>query len=251
MKTVVMTGIAFIASAGAAFAADAGPVVAPGPFDAPPAYPAVVNPGPFDAPPAFPQSKVYDWTGFYLGINGGGAFNSIKWFSVPDRIGGTQTVDSGLVGGTAGYNLQANDPVVVGFEGDIDWSSLSGTVSPPTCLAGCQLTLPWLATARLRIGYAFGRFLPYVTGGIALGNMQANIVGDPFGTETGRNLGWTAGAGLEFVISGPLRAKVEYLHVDLNGFTCETSCSAVAGPVSLNLYSNIVRVGLNYRFWMQ
>jgi len=251
MKTVVMTGIAFIASAGAAFAADAGPVVVPGPFEAPPAYPAVVNPGPFDAPPAFPQSRLYDWTGFYLGLNGGGAFNSIKWFSVPDGIGGTQSAASGLIGGTAGYNLQANDPVVVGFEGDIDWSSLQRTVSPPTCLAGCQLALPWLATARLRIGYAFGRFLPYVTGGIALGNMQANVVGDPFGAQTGRNLGWTAGAGLEYVISGPLRAKIEYLHVDLNGFNCGTSCSAVGGPVSFNLYSNIVRVGLNYRLWMQ
>jgi outer membrane immunogenic protein len=249
MKTVVMTGIAFIASVGAAFAADA--VITPGPFDAPPAYPAAVPPGPFDAPPAFPQSKVYDWTGFYLGINGGGAFNDIKWFSTPNGIGGTQNVDSGLIGGTAGYNLQANEPVVVGFEGDIDWSSLTGTVSPTTCLAGCQLTVPWLATARLRIGYAFDRFLPYVTGGIALGNMQADIVGDPFGSETGRSLGWTAGAGLEYVISGPLRAKIEYLHVDLNGFTCGTSCSAVAGPVSFNLYSNIVRVGLNYRFWMQ
>lgn len=249
MKTVVMTGIAFIASAGAAFAADATPVVTPGPFDAPPAYPSQVTPGPFDAPPAFAQSKVYDWTGFYVGLNGGGAFNSIKWFSDPDGIGGTQSVGSGLIGGTVGYNLQAADPFVTGIEADLDWSSLKETVSPPTCLAGCELTVPWLGTARLRLGYAFDWILPYVTGGIALGNLQADIVGDPFGTETGRNLGWTAGAGLEFAITGALRAKIEYLHVDLNGFTCGTSCSAVAGPVSFNLYSNIVRVGLNYRLW--
>lgn len=247
MKTAVMTSIAFIASAGAAFAADA--VIAPGPFDAPPAFPSTVTPGPFDAPPAFPQSKVYDWTGFYLGINGGGAFSNIKWFSGPDAIGGTQTVDSGLIGGTAGYNLQGNEPVVVGFEADMDWSSLKGTISPPTCLAGCQLTLPWLATGRLRIGYAFDRIMPYVTGGVAVGPLQATIVGSPFGTETGGNLGWTAGAGVEFAISGPLRAKIEYLHVDLNGFTCDGACNG--GPVSFNLYSNVVRAGLNYRFWMQ
>jgi outer membrane immunogenic protein len=249
MKTGVMAGIAFIASASAAFAADYGPVIVPGPFDAPPAFPAVVTPGPFDAPPAFPQRKIYDWTGFYLGVNGGGALNNVKWFSGPDAIGGTQNVGSGLIGGTAGYNLQANEPLVVGLEADLDWSSLNGTVSPPTCLAGCELTLPWLATGRLRLGYAFDRILPYVTGGVALGYLRADIAGAPFGTETGRNLGWTAGAGVEFAISGPLRAKIEYLHVDLNGLTCDGACNG--GPVSLNLYSDVIRGGLNYRFWTQ
>jgi outer membrane immunogenic protein len=269
MKTVVMTGIAFIASAGAAFAADAGPVVAPGPFNAPPAYPAVVNPGPynlppvspavvnpgpFDAPPAFPQSRVYDWTGFYLGINGGGSFSDIKWFSQPDGIGGTQTVDSGLVGGTAGYNLQANEPVVVGFEADFDWWGLKGTITPPACLpGGCALDASWLGTARLRIGYAFDRIMPYATGGVALADLRADNIGTPMGSEVGRNLGWTAGAGVEFVISGALRAKIEYLHVDLNGFSCSLACSVPlgAGPVSFNVYSNVFRLGLNYRFWMQ
>jgi len=247
MKTVVMAGIAFVASAGAAFAADA--VIAPGPFDAPPAFPATVTPGPFDAPPAFPQHKVYDWTGFYLGVNGGGAFSDIKWFSSPDAIGGTQSVGSGLVGGTAGYNLQPNDPLVVGFETDLDWSGLQTTIAPPTCLPGCQVTLPWLATGRLRVGYAFDRILPYVTGGVALGYLQATVPGSGLGTETGRNLGWTAGAGVEFAISGALRAKIEYLHVDLNGLTCDGACNG--GPVSLNLYSNVIRAGLNYRLWMQ
>jgi outer membrane immunogenic protein len=249
MKSALIATIGLIAST-AAFAADTGPIVTPGPFNAPPAYPAVVTPGPFDAPPAFTHFKVYDWTGFYVGINGGASFNDVRWFSGPDDFGGTASVTSGLIGGTAGYNLQTQEPIVVGLEVDADWSGMKGTVTPPTCLAGCELTVPWLATARLRVGYAFDQILPYVTGGVALGNLDADIIGAPFGTETGRNLGWTAGAGIEIVISGPLRAKIEYLHVDLNGFTCGTSCSAVAGPVEFNFTTNVVRAGLNYRLWM-
>jgi outer membrane immunogenic protein len=249
MKSAAIVSVALIVSTGA-FAADTGPVVTPGPFNAPPAYPKVVTPGPFDAPPAFSHYKLYDWTGFYVGINGGVTFNDVHWFSGPDGVGGTKSVANGLIGGTIGYNLQTQEPLVVGVEADLDWSGIKATVTPPTCLAGCELNVPWLATARLRVGYAFDQILPYMTGGLALGNLSADIVGAPFGTSNTTSLGWTAGAGVEFVISGPLRAKVEYLYVDLSGLTCNTSCSAVAGPVEFNLYSNVIRAGLNYRFGM-
>ena len=109
MKTTLIAGIAFIASCGAALAADAQAVVTPGPFAPPPAYPAVqsypttvVAPGPFAPPPAYPVVPVYDWTGFYVGINGGAAFGTTNWFSVPNTTGGSTNLTSGLIGGTAG-----------------------------------------------------------------------------------------------------------------------------------------------------
>jgi len=77
--------------------------------------------------------------------------------------------------------------------------------------------------------------------------MNANIVGAPLGTQAASNIGWTAGAGVEFVLWGPLRGKVEYLHVDLNGFSCNAQCGG--GPISFNFNENIIRAGLNYRFW--
>jgi len=218
MKTVMMASIAFIASASAALAAEPGPVITPGPFSPPPAYPRVqanepvTTPGPFAPPPAFPVARVYDWTGFYVGINGGGTFGTAAWISVPDGISGRADVSGGLVGGTAGYNLQTGEPYVLGAEADLDWSSLRGTVSPtiaPMSCApgGCEVTNPWLATLRLRFGYAFDGIMPYVTGGAAIARLNAE---GPFGTEGANNLGWTAGAGVEFVIAGALRAKVEY-----------------------------------------
>jgi opacity protein-like surface antigen len=100
---------------------------------------------------------------------------------------------------------------------------------------------------RLRFGYAFDTILPYITGGVAIANFNADIVGAPFGTATATNLGWTAGAGIEFAITNALRAKVEYLHADLNGFSCNVACGG--GPVSFNVNANVIRAGLNYRLW--
>jgi outer membrane immunogenic protein len=255
MKTVVIASSMLIASAGAALAADA--VITPGPLSAPPAFPArasqgpVVRPGPFDAPPAYgpPPFRVYNWTGFYLGLNGGGAFAKTGWGSLPDLTTGNVSNLSGLFGGTIGYNLQAGDSVVLGAEADLDWSGLTATIpaaSAPSCITNCQLSMPWLATVRLRGGYSFGGVLPYVTGGVAITHFDANIAGTPFGTQLSDNLGWTAGGGVEFVITGDWRAKVEYLYMDLNGFTCTVACN---GALSLNPRVNVFRAGVNYRLW--
>jgi len=246
MKTVTAAGVALIAALGAARAADVQVL--------PSAYPArsnaapVVTPGLFDAPPAYPVVRVYDWTGFYAGINGGGVFGRTQWNSINESVGGNADLASGLVGGTAGYNLQTGEPYVFGIEADIDWTDMKATVaSPSVCLPGCEFKVPWLATARLRFGYAFDRILPYVTGGAVIGDLNADIVGKPFGTDATTNLGWTAGAGVEFALTDALRAKIEYLHIDLNGFNCNVACAG--NPVSFTVNGNIIRAGLNYRFW--
>jgi outer membrane immunogenic protein len=248
-----------LAAAAPAVAADVEPVVTPGVFTAPPAFPAarvsrvdgepVVTPGPFTAPPAFSAARVYNWTGAYVGINGGGAWGRTNWTSVPDGTAGVSNGSGGLFGGTFGYNLQTGEPFVLGAEVDLAWSGISGTVPPLSCAPNCEFRNPWLATARLRFGYAFDGILPYVTAGVAIGRLVADIAGTPFGTERANNLGWTLGAGIEFVISGPWTAKVEYLHADLNGFSCNVACGG--GPISFNVSENIVRAGFNYRIWQR
>jgi outer membrane immunogenic protein len=238
-----------------AVAADVEPVVTPGLFNAPRAFPAarvygepVVTPGPFTAPPAFSAARVYNWTGAYVGINGGGGWGGSNWASTPDGTMGTYSVSSGLFGGTFGYNLQTGDPFVLGAEVDIAGTGFRGTVSPATCAPNCEIRNPWLATARLRFGYAFNDILPYVTVGVGISRLVADIVGTPFGTERVNILSWTVGGGVEFVISGPWTSKVEYLHVDLSGITCNVACN---GPVSINLNENIIRAGVNYRIWQR
>jgi len=107
----------------------------------------------------------------------------------------------------------------------------------------------WLATPRLRFGFAFDTVMPYVSAGAAISRLSANTTGAPFGTDYANNLGWTAGFGIQVVVWGPWTAKLEYLYADLNGFSCNVACGG--GPISFNVRENVVRAGLNYRIWQR
>ncbi len=222
MKRLFVAGVALIALAGTAAAADLPP--GPGPYYKAPMY----------GPPPF------TWTGLYVGVNGGGGFGNSAW----DTTSSFSTT-GGVVGGTVGYNYQFGR-VVVGAEGDIDWSGIKGTTSTGACAAGCTTSDSWLSTVRARLGYSADRFLPYVTGGGAFGNINASTPGLAGGTST--NAGWTVGAGLEFAIAGHWSAKAEYLYVDLGKFNCGASCAAGVTSDNVSFTTSLVRAGINYRF---
>jgi outer membrane immunogenic protein len=212
MKRALVVGVALLAFTGVAAAADLPP--APNYYKAP-AY----------LPPSF------SWTGFYAGINGGGGFGQSKW----DSVGSFNTA-GGLVGGTVGYNYQYRQ-AVFGIEGDVDWSGIRGSTGP------FSTGDTWLSTVRGRIGYAADRFMPYITGGGAFGNINAS---SPFGSASATNAGWTVGAGLEFAFYGNWSAKAEYLYVSLGKFNCGIACGVAPDNVSFN--TNLVRAGINYHF---
>ena len=176
----------------------------------------------------------FSWTGGYIGVNGGGGWGRSS-FSTPFSSGSFNT-SGGLVGGTLGYNWQFNQ-IVFGVEGDLDWSNLRG--SAPCGATTCETRNDWLGTVRGRLGYAVGNFMPYVTGGLAVGDIKTSIAG--VGSANQTKAGWTVGGGLEAHISGPWTAKVEYLYVDLG------SGGAIAGS-DASFHTNIVRAGLNYKF---
>jgi outer membrane immunogenic protein len=183
-------------------------------------------------------NPVFTWTGFYLGLNGGGGWGRSTW----DRTG-EFSLSGGVIGGTAGFNWQTGQ-VVLGVESDIDWSGVSGTTTT-LCPAGCATRNDWLGTLRGRVGYAFDRFLPYVTGGLAAGDINATTPGFAGATQT--NLGWALGAGLEAAIVGNWSAKAEYLHVGLGNFNCALSCGLLT-PDNVSFSADLLRGGVNYRF---
>ena len=185
----------------------------------------------------------YNWTGFYVGINGGGGWGRSDWTNAAGSTGSFD-VSGGVVGGTVGYNWQMNQ-VVFGLEGDIDWSGIKGSTSTGICAgSACETRNNWLGTVRGRIGYAFDRFMPYVTGGLAVGDIKASQAA--FGSSTETKAGWTLGGGLEASIAGPWTAKIEYLYVDLGKQSCDVACTGLATDV--DFHANVVRAGVNYRF---
>jgi outer membrane immunogenic protein len=194
--------------------------------------------------PVYPQSPVYaprySWTGAYFGINGGGAFGSSNW-----DLTGSRDVSGGLIGSTLGYNYQVGQ-AVFGVEGDLDWADINGS-STNSCPAGCKTSNTWLSTVRGRLGYAADRYMPFVTGGAAFGDINAFTPGFP--QSGAERTGWTLGGGLEAALVANWTAKVEYLYVDLGSFNCGFNCGAGLATDNVSFHTSVLRAGLNYRFW--
>lgn len=197
-----------------------------------------------------PSELPFSWTGFYAGINGGYAWGQSSWSDpAVGASSGNFNTSGGLVGGQLGYNWQTG-AVVLGIETDADWMSVKGRtagVGGVCALDGggqCQTQQSWVGTTRARVGYAFDRWLPYVTGGVAYGNIQAV---QPTGTTTNTNVGWTVGAGLEYALNRNWSTKLEYLHVDLGTATFMSAASGTS-TLAVPVTNELVRVGVNYHW---
>jgi len=183
----------------------------------------------------------FSWSGFYLGVNGGYLWGNSDWTVGPTTF---EVAPKGfLAGATLGYNIQTGN-WVWGIEGDIDYVNAKGTSDAAIC-NGCTFEDTWLATVRGRVGYAFGRWLPYLTGGGAFANAK---VSSPGGSVSKTQDGWTAGVGLEWAFLEHWSAKVEYLYLDLGNTTCDAATCLLPADASVDFKANILRVGVNYRF---
>lgn len=166
----------------------------------------------------------YNWAGWYAG-----AVVGYQWGDVP----GTNTKPSGVLGGvTGGYNWQ-NGQFVFGGETDLQLSGADDTFAP------YKFSNPWFGTLRGRVGMAMNNILIYATGGIAYGGLK----GDSFAlSESKTHVGWTLGAGIEMGLAQQWSAKLEYLYADLSNRTY-----SITGRGN-GLETNMIRVGVNYRF---
>jgi outer membrane immunogenic protein len=183
----------------------------------------------------------YNSTGFYAGLFGGYGWAKSDWDAPPISISPT----GWLFGGTLGYNYQMGS-WVWGLEGDIAYADVKGSAA---CGAfNCTTKNNWLGTVRGRIGYAFDRFLPYITAGGAFGDVKATST-DPLTTGgSSTQIGWTAGVGLEYAFVGNWSAKFEYLYVDLGSFDCGATCTIGAVTNNVSFKESIFKAGLNYKF---
>lgn len=168
--------------------------------------------------------SVVNWGGVYAGLNGGYGWGKANSASV-----------SGFgIGGHLGVNVQQG-AIVFGGEGDLSYTGIDYRGFADT------FQQKWLSSGRLRAGYAFDRFLPYVTGGLAYttGTMK-NATGK---AEQG-HFGYVIGVGAEAMLTDRVSARVELLHY---GFSRETY-ALPAGSRSTGISMNLLRFGLSYRF---
>jgi len=222
---------------------------------------------PYLPPAAMAPRAVFDWTGFYIGINAGGGIGVGRSdFDVGGGPGFAAFDNhlSGAVGGfQAGYNWQIGS-FVYGLETDFELAGIKGGIDAPTCPAAvCGVTLgahydqkmPWFGTVRGRVGYSAAGWLLYVTGGYAYARLETNAIATAGGVSASFNAadtrsGWTVGGGAEVALNAHWSAKVEYLYLDFGethtAIPFGGGLPAVTDNAKLN--SNVVRAGVNYRF---
>jgi outer membrane immunogenic protein len=190
MYRVLTAALLWVVPLGQAFAADLPPM-------APPRAPAVYVPV---------VAPVYNWGGFYVGINGGWGFasGSPTYTVVGGPLNGLTGTGSGsLNGGVAGGQIGANwqiDALVIGIEGDFDWSGQKRTDS-----FACGVTCTVSETIKL----------PCVAFTHASDNVTLTGTGTIF-TASSTNVGWTISAGGELALAQNWTAKIEYLYIGTN-----------------------------------
>jgi len=202
--------------------------------------------------------------------------NSPGDYFVPSDV--TQIASSGQDtihpnGGTggiqAGYNWQAGN-VVYGAEVDFDALDLNGSRSITTeylSAPGTFFTInqsiktDWLFTARPRIGWVSNNWLLYATGGLAVTELKFNnTFTDTFaaayesGSISKTEAGWVVGGGVEYGFTNNWSAKLEYLYMDFgdvssSGVVSTSIADTATLSHSADLKANIVRAGINYRFY--
>jgi outer membrane immunogenic protein len=211
-----------------------------------------------------------NWTSVYLGINGGYSSGTTDQTDFNGFTTGHYRENGGLAGVTYGANWQVGRSGVLGFEGDFDYAHINGTVNSAVCaITGgttCFTDLKSFSTDRVRVGVDLNGWLPYVTGGVGFGQVNAgqtpcgptgffNTYGGASSCAERWRAGWVAGVGVEKMIAPHWSAKIEYLHYDFG----DTSSSAHAGQyytstigggnwVDVLVRGDMVRAGINYHF---
>ncbi len=211
-----------------------------------------------------PIAMVYDWTGFYIGVNAGvGIGRDYTRLAIPGGLSFEASYlnpQGGLGGGQIGYNWQIPNSffgaLVFGVEADIQGANMRDNFS---CLIGClpaqsvnfNQRLDWFGTVRGRVGIATGPVLTYVTAGWAYGSVKTTLtetVGATAAFSSNQNRGgWTWGSGVEASLGGNWTGKIEYLYVNLGDRLDTFTLNGFPQAMSTDIREQIFRVGLNYR----
>jgi outer membrane immunogenic protein len=215
----------------------------------------------YKAPPPV-VSPLYDWSGFYAGINGGWGTSHNCWtrtatagVAITPIAEGCHDADGGTVGGQIGYRWQAQN-WVFGLEAQGNWADFKGS--------NASLLFGGLATNRTKIdafglftgqvGYAWNNVLAYVKGGAAVTDNRyeglatiSGVVTDTAGSNT--KWGGTVGAGIEYAFAPNWSAAVEYDHLFMGTDSYAFNTAGLATRTeSIKQDADLVTVRVNYRF---
>jgi len=224
---------------------------------------------------ATPFAARFNWTSCFVGghLGGGFAQNDItdpvllvqdSFLGAASTIGATTASPSPsgvLIGGQIGCDYQFASSWVVGIEGAVSGSTMSGSTTvglplgnPDTAFV--KASTDFLPSVTARVGYALDNVLLYARGGVALAgdkyDVSGSFAGAPFAFKGLDNrVGWTAGGGVEWAFSRRWSANIEYDYYQFGhgGILMSDSINGFAGIVDVKQSVQVVKVGLNFHVW--
>jgi outer membrane immunogenic protein len=214
---------------------------------APPAVAADLAARPYTKAPPAMVAAIYDWSGFYIGINGGGGSAHTSWDFVGTGSEGSHNATGGTVGGQIGYRSQTGQ-WVFGVEGQGNWADFSGdNISAlfPADRNRSKIDAFGLITGQ--IGYAWNNVLVYVKGGAAVVSDKFEVfstAGPLLGSTSQTRWGGTVGAGLEYGFTPNWSVGVEYNHI----FLADKDVTLPVGTDRIRQDVDMGLVRLNYKF---
>jgi outer membrane immunogenic protein len=204
----------------------------------------------------------YDWSGFYVGVNGGGA-SSHECLTITNVAGspvfpnseGCHDATGSLAGGQIGYRWQTAN-WVFGLEAQGDWASLTGSNASLTARIPYinQTTVDAIGLFTGQVGYAWNNVLLYVKGGAAVTDNKYSsfftATGIQFNQANDTRWGGAVGAGFEFGFAPNWSAAVEYDHLFMGNPSIVFPASAIAVTRSDNIRQDVDMgtVRVTYRF---
>jgi outer membrane immunogenic protein len=229
-----------------------------------PAMAADLGARPYAKAPLAPIA-VYNWTGFYIGLNAGGASSHKCWDLInvngvaiaPAAAEGCHDATGALVGGQVGYRWQAAN-WVFGLEAQGDWADLKGSnTSSPAALTGIATNNSKIDAIGLftgQVGYAWTNVLWYVKGGAAVthdkytGTFTGTTVEFDSASET--RWGAAVGTGLEVGFASNWSVAVEYNHLFMGKRDIIFPATIFANPRTDTIKQDVdmATVRVNYRF---
>jgi outer membrane immunogenic protein len=233
-----------------------------------PASAADLAPSPYTKAPPVMMPAIYDWSGAYLGLNGGWG-SSHKCWDATSVVGvflgteGCHDATGGVAGGQFGYRWQNNAAWVFGLEAQGDWANLKGTnqsLLAPVFTNRSRIDAFGLFTGQ--VGYSWNNALLYVKGGAAVAADRfdvATTLGNTVVAVASGNNRWggTVGAGVEFGFAPNWSAGVEYDHMFMGTQTATFVSSGTFGVIPAGAYFSsdrirqdvdLVTVRVNYRW---
>lgn len=170
----------------------------------------------YKAPPPMIQAA-YDWSGFYIGINGGGGFSHNCWDLFDGGLEGCNDASGGTLGGQVGYRWQMTN-WVFGLEAQGNWADFRGTNTSLATGFLNQTKVDAFGLFTGQIGYAWNNALFYVKGGAAVTDNQFNVF-DVGLIDSASETRWGAvlGVGFEYAFAGNWSFGLEYDHMFMGG----------------------------------